>query len=141
MNFRYFAQAGKRYRPIVDTGDTLSNGRPQYTRDTDGDGYNDDVYANVAEHWAWANLNISKWFNVGEKEFSVFLEVLNLFNRKNSNIINPVTGRAYEFGDPTPSGWNDPLFPATQAPVKPFPFNPARYLTQRNLKLGVDIVW
>ena len=141
VNFRYFAQAGKRYRPIVDTGDTLSNGRPQYTRDTDGDGYNDDVYANVAEHWAWANLNISKWFNVGEKEFSVFLEVLNLFNRKNSNIINPVTGRAYEFGDPTPSGWNDPLFPATQAPVKPFPFNPARYLTQRNLKLGVDIVW
>lgn len=141
VNFRYFAQAGKRYRPVVDTGDTLANGRPQFTRDIDGDGYNDDIYANVAEYWAWANLNVEKWFDVGGIEFSVLLEVKNLFNKKNSNIINPVTGRAYEYGDPTPSGWNDPLFPATQAPVRPFPFNPARYLNQRNVKVGVNIVW
>ena len=141
LNFRYFAQAGKRYRPIVATGDSLQNLRPEYTRDIDGDGYDDDIYANVAEHWAWANLNIEKWYNVGGKEVSIFLEVLNLFNRKNSNIINPVTGRAYEFGDPTPSSWNDPLFPETQAPVSPFPFNPARYLNQRNLKVGVRFVW
>ena len=67
------------------------------------------------------------------------VEVTNLFNNKNSQIINPVTGRAYEYGDPTPVEWNDPLYPELQAPVDPFPFNPARYLPQRNIKLGLAI--
>jgi hypothetical protein len=67
------------------------------------------------------------------------IEVLNLLNRNNSNIINPITGRAYEYGDPTPLGWNDPLYPDVQAPLEPYPYNPARYLNPRNVKLGVKL--
>ena len=33
-------------------------------------------------------------------KLSYFLEVTNLFNDKNSDIINPLTGKAYEMGDP-----------------------------------------
>ena len=62
----------------------------------------------------------------------------NIFDAKNSAIINPVTGRAYEFGDNTPLGWNDPVYPDLQAPISPYPYNPARYLTRRNIKLGIS---
>ena len=72
-------------------------------------------------------------------DYTFLIEVQNLLNRKNPQIINPITGQAYEFGDPTPTGWNDPLFPDTQAPLSPFPFNPARYLTQRNMKIGFTV--
>ncbi|MFQ5632003.1 MAG: hypothetical protein ACE5I1_24800, partial [bacterium] len=72
-------------------------------------------------------------------DYTFSIEVVNLLDRKNSQIINPVTGRAYEFGDPTPTGFNDPLFPDTQAPISPFPFNPARYLTQRNVRAGLAL--
>ncbi|NOX65087.1 MAG: hypothetical protein GXO85_04630, partial [Chlorobi bacterium] len=51
---------------------------------------------------------------------------------------NPTTGKAYEYGDPTPSTWNDPLYPDLQAPISPYPFNPARYLTRRNVRLGLS---
>jgi hypothetical protein len=65
------------------------------------------------------------------------MEVNNLLDTQNSTIINPVTGKAYEYGDNVPSSWNDPRYPDLQAPITPYPFNPARYLTKRNLKLGV----
>jgi hypothetical protein len=65
------------------------------------------------------------------------VQIKNLLGTKNSAIINPITGRAYEFGDPTPSSWNDPLYPQLQAPVTPYPLNPARYLTGRNVQVGL----
>jgi len=141
FNFRYSAQAGKRYTPIFDTGDTLTNGRTVYSGDLDGNGFADELFAETADYWAWGNLNFKKWFDIGGSELAFSVEVLNLFNRKNSNIINPVTGRAYELGDPTPNGWNDPLFPDVSAPVSPFPFNPARYRNQRNVKVGISFAW
>lgn len=142
INFRYFAEAGKRYTPQFKTGDTEPNStREVYSNDLDADGFPDELYANTAEYWAWGNLNFVKWFDIGGTEIAFSIEVINLFNRKNSNIINPITGRAYEFGDPTPNSWNDPLFPDVTAPVSAFPFNPARYLTQRNIKVGVSFVW
>lgn len=141
LNFRYSAQAGKRYTPLFDTGDTLKNGRTVYSGDLDGNGFPDELFARTAEYWAWGNLNFKKWFDIGGSELAFNVEVLNIFNRKNSNIINPVTGRAYELGDPTPTGWNDPLFPDVTAPVSPFPFNPARYRNQRNIKVGINFAW
>ena len=70
------------------------------------------------------------------------LEVQNVLNRQNSQIINPVTGRAYEYGDgtqyPSPSV-NDPVYPDLSYPVTPYPYNPARYLTPRTFKLGLAL--
>lgn len=139
LNIRAFAQAGKRYTPQFFTGNYLPNGRPEYDEDLDQNGEPDDPYGRVGATWFWINLNFEKYFSLAGLQYALSVEVVNLLNRKNSQIINPVTGRAYEFGDPTPTSFNDPLFPDTQAPISPFPFNPARYLTQRNVRLGLTM--
>lgn len=139
MNIRAFAQAGKRFTPQFATGTTLIDGRPEYDDDLDQNGEPDDPYGQLAATWFWVNLNFEKYFSLLGMEYTFSVEVINLLNRKNSQIINPVTGRAYEFGDPTPTGYNDPLYPDTQAPISPFPFNPARYLTQRNARIGLAL--
>ncbi|MBL7073950.1 TonB-dependent receptor [candidate division KSB1 bacterium] len=139
LNLYAFAQAGKRYTPYFFTGTILSNGRMEYDDDLDHNGFSDDPYGEVGEYWNWVNLNFEKYFHFSGFHYTFFLEVQNLFNRKNANLINPVTGCAYEYGDPTPTSWNDPLYPDTQAPLKPFPFNPARYLNQRHITAGLSI--
>jgi hypothetical protein len=130
LNLHFFAQAGKRYTPYYQIG-VLENGRTEYRSDIDN------PYSQVAERWQWVNLNFEKYFQYRTLRFSFFIEIMNLFNRKNSNLINPITGRAYEYGDPTPNSWNDPLYPDRQGPVDPFPFNPARYRSARNTRLGL----
>lgn len=136
LNFRLTLQSGKRYTPYYFTGSYLESGnelRPEYRSDIDN------PYSDIADYWMWADMNFEKYYNLAGMDFVFSIEMLNIFNRKNSNIINPVTGRAYEYGDPTPNGWNDPLYPDVQAPLDPYPYNPARYLNPRNIKLGVKV--
>jgi len=130
LNIRFFAESGRRYTPYIFIG-YLTTGRPEYRIDIDN------PYSKVADYWMWVDVNFEKYFRWSGLNITFFVEVLNLFDRRNSNIINPVTGRAYEYGDPTPITWNDPLYPDLQAPVEPYPFNPARYLAPRNVRLGV----
>jgi hypothetical protein len=82
-------------------------------------------------------MNIEKYVRIANLEFTLSLQVKNILDRKNSAIINPVTGRAYELGDPTPTGWNDPMYPQRQAPVSTFPLDPSRYLAGRNAQFGI----
>ncbi len=84
-------------------------------------------------------MNIEKYFEINKLKFSLFVEINNLLDTKNSAIINPVTGKAYEYGDDVPLSWNDPRYPDLQAPITPYPFNPARYLTRRNIKVGMSL--
>ncbi|MBI5726415.1 MAG: TonB-dependent receptor [Ignavibacteriales bacterium] len=124
-------QSGKRYTPAVYTG--VDNGRPQYsTIQTDRNN-------KVGDSWFWIDLNFEKNLRINSLKFEIFMEINNILDRKNSAIINPVTGRAYEYGDPTPSSWNDPVYPDLQAPINAYPYNPARYLTRRNIKLGISV--
>lgn len=131
LYFRLFFQSGKRYTPAVFTGSYDLQGRPEY------EFIREERYGQIGDNWFWIDLNFEKFFSLGKLKFSFFIEVNNLLDTKNSAIINPVTGKAYEYGDPVPLSWNDPLFPDLQAPISPFPFNPARYLTRRNVKFGV----
>lgn len=136
INFRVTLQSGKRYTPYYFTGNYIESGnalRPEYRSDIDN------PYSEIADYWMWTDLNFEKYFKIAGLNLTFSVEVLNLFNRKNSNIINPVTGRAYEYGDATPNGWNDPLYPDVQAPLDPYPYNPARYLNPRNIKLGFKV--
>jgi len=126
------AESGKRYTPSVATGDTLPNGRPVYETDERR------RYSELAEPKWWVNLKGKKFFELLGIRLGVTLEIENLFDALNSEIINPTTGRAYETGDPTPLSWNDPLYPDLQAPLEPYPYNPARYSNRRNLRLGVE---
>ena len=130
---RFFFQSGKRYTPAVFLNSYDPDGRPEYDYDRTN------RYGEIGDNWFWVDLNIEKYFDIGGLNMSIFAEINNLFDTKNSAIINPVTGEAYEYGDPTPTGWNDPLYPDLQAPISPYPFNPARYLTRRNIKFGVSV--
>jgi outer membrane receptor protein involved in Fe transport len=131
LTLRAQYQSGKRYTAVVYTG-TTENGRPEY------ESSNYDRYSKIGDDWFWIDANFEKYFSISDLKFSLFIEVNNIFDAKNSAIINPVTGRAYEFGDNTPLGWNDPVYPDLQAPISPYPYNPARYLTRRNIKLGIS---
>lgn len=130
---RLFYQSGKRYTPYIFTNNYDTDGRPEYVFDRSN------VLGNVGKDWFWIDMNIEKYFNLAGLNMSLSLEVNNLLDIQNSAIINPITGKAYEKGDPTPSGWNDPNYPDLQAPLSPYPFDPARYLTRRNVKFGVSI--
>ncbi len=133
VNIRFFFQSGKRYTPAVFTGNYEDNGRPEYITDR----FN--RYGKIGDDWFWIDLNFEKYIHVLGMNFTLFVEINNLLDRKNTAIVNPATGKAYELGDPTPSSWNDPLYPDLQAPLDPYPFNPARYLTRRNIKFGISL--
>ncbi len=126
-------QSGKRYTPAVFTGNYLNDGRPEYET------IRNQRYGNIGDDWFWIDLNFEKYLVIGDLRLSIFMEINNLFDTKNSAIINPVTGEAYEYGDPTPLTWNDPNYPDLQAPLNPYPYNPARYLTRRNIKFGMSL--
>ncbi|MCX7878056.1 MAG: TonB-dependent receptor [Ignavibacteria bacterium] len=128
---RIFYQSGKRYTPQIPTG-TLPNGRPEYEPDVDN------PLSKIGSPWFWTDISVDKYFRFSKFRFTLSLEIINLFNNRNAAIINPVTGTAYEYGDPTPNSWNDPLYPDLQAPIIPYPFNPARYLTPRQIRFGLS---
>ncbi|MBA4250641.1 MAG: hypothetical protein C0425_05100 [Chlorobiaceae bacterium] len=131
LYLRFFFQSGRRYTPTYFAG-YASDGRPLYETSRQN------RFAEIGDNWFWIDLNFEKYLSLLGKKISVFVEVNNLLDTKNSAIINPVTGRAYEYGDPVPSSWNDPMYPDLQAPISPYPENPARYLTRRNVKVGLS---
>ncbi|MBI2428102.1 MAG: TonB-dependent receptor, partial [Ignavibacteriales bacterium] len=129
---RAFYQSGKRYTGQTFTGVDVE-GRPQYLTDFNN------LYQKVGDYWFYVNLNFEKYFDIGFAKLTVSLEVQNLFDNKNSQIINPVTGRAYEYGDNTPGSYNDPRFPDLQGTISPYPYNPARYLSPRTARAGISL--
>ncbi len=130
---RVFYQSGRRYTPYIFTNNYDTDGRPEYAYDRTN------RLGKVGDNWFWIDMNIEKYIKFYGLNFVLSIEINNLLDTKNSAIINPVTGKAYEAGDPTPSTWNDPNYPDLQAPLSPYPFNPARYLTRRNIKFGVSL--
>ncbi|MBM4175605.1 MAG: TonB-dependent receptor [Ignavibacteria bacterium] len=133
LYIRAFYQSGKRFTPYVFSGKYDLDGRPEYLVDRKN------RYGGIGQDWFWMDMNFEKYFSIGGVRLAFTIEVNNLLNMKNSAIINPVTGKAYELGDPTPPGWNDPYYPDYQAPLDPYPFNPARFLTKRNIKFGLSV--
>jgi outer membrane receptor protein involved in Fe transport len=128
---RLFYQSGKRYTPQILVG-TLENGRPEYEADIDN------PLSKIGSDWFWMDFAIDKYFRLSAFKLTLSFEVTNILNNKNAAIINPVTGRAYQFGDPTPNSYNDPLYPDVQAPLSPYPFNPARFLSPRQIRFGIS---
>jgi len=133
LYLRLFYQSGKRYTPYLFTGSYDTQGRPEYEYQTSN------RYGKIGRDWFWIDMNLEKYFTLVGLKFSVFMEVNNLLDSKNSAIINPVTGEAYEYGDDVPNSWNDPRYPDLQSPLSPYPYNPARYLTRRNIKFGISL--
>ena len=132
LYIRFFFESGKRYTPAYFTGYD-QQGRPIYISSIT------DLYTKQGQNWFWIDLNFEKYIPIGGLELAITVEVKNLLDAKNSAIINPATGKAYEYGDPVPYSWNDPLYPDLQAPISPYPFDPSRYLTRRNVQVGLSL--
>ncbi|MEK9138257.1 MAG: hypothetical protein AAB393_14115, partial [Bacteroidota bacterium] len=114
---------------FIDTN--AATGRLEYISDIDR------INESVGDDWFYIDMNLEKYVDLGFGKLIVSVEVENLLNRKNSQIINPVTGRAYEFGDLTPLSYNDPRFPTLSGDISPFPYNPARYLKPRTVRFSL----
>lgn len=146
-NFRFFGKkidglrifaslnyvSGFRYTPYMQDG-VNSLGRPLFVR------LDDKYLEENAKPWFQSDLKISKNYWIGEDRkngITVSIEIRNLLNIKNSQIINPITGEAYEDGDDVPNEWRDPRYIGPEESGTP-PDDPSRYLAPRQILYGVS---
>ncbi|MGC9364857.1 MAG: TonB-dependent receptor [Fidelibacterota bacterium] len=109
--------SGKRYTPIIDL---------------ELEKYADAEYSALSPYWQRWDLKVTKGFSVNKLGFDLSVQIENLLDAKIARRINPVTGRAYEPGDPIPRSWYDSL---TDLP----PTDPSRYQEPRNVMIGVKV--
>ena len=130
-SFNYVS--GFRYTPLKQEG-VNSIGRPQFIR------LDDQFLQEQARPWFNSDLKISKniWLSKAKKSgLVVSLEIRNVLNIQNSQIINPVTGKAYEVGDDVPNEWRDPRFIGPEERGTP-PDDPSRYQAPRQILYGIS---
>jgi outer membrane receptor protein involved in Fe transport len=137
--FRFFVsstlKSGLRYTPFEQTG-VAANGRPIYEMVENA------PFSKIGAPWFWTDVRLTRDFSFGkgkQQRASLSFEVRNVFNNKNSQIINPVTGKAYRTGDPLPFSVRDPNYPDPQDKGLP-PTDPARFMTPRQMMLGLSFL-
>ncbi len=132
-------RSGLRYTPYLLTGAEPVSGRPIYERSS----LPQDYYGRIGKNWFWVDMTMRKWWKLKKVSVALSVEITNVFDNRNPAIINPVTGRAYEYGDPVPSEWLDYRYMDPRDPRSwglP-PDNPARYMPQRHILAGISIRW
>jgi uncharacterized protein (DUF1800 family) len=124
-------QSGFRYTPQQRSGEN-NLGRPLY------DPVLNQFLEERATPWFNADVKLNKtfYFKDAARGVTLSLEGRNVLNNRNAQIINPVTGRAYEEGDDVPNNWRDPRFIGPEESGAP-PNNPARFLAPRQVLIGV----
>ncbi len=133
MYLSYQFTSGYRYTPEEKTG-VNQLGRPMYESQID-------KYLEAkAKDWHKVDLKVGYNIPMGKKKgngVALSLEVRNLLDTKNSQIINAVTGQAYEYGDDVPNSWRDLRYNGPQQEGQD-PRNPARYLAPRQILYGIS---
>lgn len=138
-HFSFYAEAifrtGERYTPYTFEGYEAASGRPIYEVVSDPE----QKYAKIGASNFWLNMTFRRWWNIKSSRLAFTLEITNVLNTKNTAIVDPVTGAAYEYGDPVPSDWRDPSYidPRDPRSFGTPPDNPARYYEQRHVLLGI----
>ncbi len=146
-------RSGQRYTPVEFKGRQINpitgaqDWRPVYEYVADPT----KRYSKVGAPWWWFDMSLQRSIEVAGSDLQLTLEVTNLFNQLNSIIVNPVTGKAYPNVDPATtdfvalrnnpdydvvSGVRDPRYEDPTVSGLP-PFNPARFLPQRHVMLGL----
>lgn len=146
-------RSGQRYTPVVFQGREVNpftgerDWRPIYERDSDPAAR----YSEIGAPWWWFDVSLRRDVALAGNDLELSLEITNLFNQLNSVIVNPVTGKAYPNVDPAstdfaalrddpeydvPSGMRDLRYEDPSSGGLP-PLNPARFLPQRHIVLGV----
>lgn len=113
---------------------TNEQGRPLY------EPIIEEFLAETASNWHNVDLKLGYRLPVKLKKnqgISLSLEIRNLTNAKNAQLVNPITGRAYQFGDDVPLGWRDPRFNGPQERGVD-PRDPARYLAPTQILYGLE---
>jgi len=131
---QYRGSAGYRYTPqtLVGTNDL---GRPQYAIQVD-------QYLQ-GQGTAWHTWDARITYDLVTKKkgrgVQFAFDVLNVLNRLNGQLINPVTGRAYEYGDDVPNTWRDPR-PEFNGPQERGldPRDPSRFSPPRQILFGLQ---
>lgn len=147
-------RSGQRYTPVEFQGRQVnpvtgdSDWRPIYETVQDPA----KRFSELGKSWFWFDLSFQRDFEVGKSDIRFVVEVTNLFDQQNSIIVNPVTGEAYPAVDPittdfgslrnnagfdVPLGTRDPRYEDPNTSGSP-PFNPARFLPQRHIMLGLS---
>lgn len=148
-------RSGQRYTPVTFRGREINpftgaaDWRPVYETVADPA----KRYSELGASWWWFDLSMQKRFSVAGSQLALSLEITNLFNQKNSIIVNPVTGEAYPDIDPSrvdmttlrdnptydvAAGTRDLRYDDPNSSGLP-PLNPARFLPQRHIMLGVSV--
>lgn len=131
LSYRY--TSGYRFTPHQQT-DVNEQGRPLF----------EPIISQYLQATAepWHNLDLKLRYNLplgikGGKGLSFTFEIRNVLDARNTQIVNPVTGRAYVYGDNVPLTWRDPRYNGPQESGLD-PRNPARYLASRQLLYGLE---
>ncbi|MFN7312621.1 MAG: TonB-dependent receptor [Bacteroidota bacterium] len=130
-------RSGIRYTPFIFDRTDINTGRPIYVQNPNPDA----LWSKVGEYWFWTDVTYTKWWRLkGRTQINFNIQITNIFNNRNATIVNPVTGRAYEMGDNVPDGWVDPRFRDPRLGVTgPPPTNPARFMAQRQIMVGLSL--
>jgi len=147
-------RSGLRYTPLIYKGQERNpitgqeNWRPIYEADPDPN----KRYSEIGDPWLMFDLNIQKWFEIGNTKLTATLELTNLFDARNPAVVNPVTGKAYRTdypSDPTtaqgnpaydvPSNVRDPRYEDPRDNNIPAYLNPSNFLQQRHIVFGLAI--
>ncbi len=130
-------RSGKRYTPYVLTGNEPTSGRPIYVVDANPE----NKFSKLSDPWFWTDLNFKKWWKYKKCKIAWSLEITNLFDNKNTAIVNPVTGKAFRAGDDVPTEWRDARFTDPRDPrSNNIPAtDPSRFLEQRHFLTGVSL--
>ena len=125
-------KSGLRYTPVRSAGFD-DRGRERF------EPIESDPYSKIGTPWFWTDLRLTRDFRLNRRlAISLSVEVTNLFDNKNAQIINPVTGTAYQDGDKLPYTNRDPNYPGPQDSGLQ-PTNPARYLQPRQILYGISL--
>lgn len=147
-------RSGQRYTPVVFRGNEVnpfsgeSDWRPIYETVSDPA----KRLSEIGKAWWWFDMNFLRTVRVAGTDVILTLEITNLFNQKNSIIVNPVTGEAYPDVNVATTdftglrgnseydvemGTRDPRYDDPNSGGLP-PFNPARFLPQRHIIFGLS---
>ncbi len=131
-------RSGLRYTPYIYSGLEPITGRPIWTVNSDPNA----KFSGEGPASFTTNITFKKWWTVKKYQFAFTVEITNLFNNKNVLIVNPVTGRAYQYGDAVPTEWKDPVYNDPRdyrSSLLSQGQNPSRYGEPRHLLVGFSV--
>lgn len=147
-------RSGQRYTPVTFRGNQVNpftgeqDWRPVYEQVSDPAAR----FSDIGAPWWWFDLSLRKSIEFFGSDLQLTVEMTNVFNQRNSVIVNPVTGEAYPDVDPATTDFaalrGDPAYDVTTSVRDPRyedpntsglpPFNPARFLPQRHILWGLS---